>query len=57
MRHGLGLTMSAAGINPQTIAPALGHQSVRMALMLYESVTDDVADRARKEAFAKYAWL
>jgi integrase len=25
MRHGLGFTMSAAGMNPQTIAQALGH--------------------------------
>jgi type 1 fimbriae regulatory protein FimB len=57
MRHGLGFTMSAAGMNPQTIAQALGHQSARMALMFYGSVTDEVADRGRKEAFAKYSWL
>jgi type 1 fimbriae regulatory protein FimB len=57
MRHGLGFTMSAAGMNPQTIAQALGHQSARMALMFYGSVTDDVADRARKQTFAKYSWL
>jgi type 1 fimbriae regulatory protein FimB len=57
MRHGLGFTMSAAGMNPQTIAQALGHQSARMALQFYGSVTDAVADRARKETFSKYSWL
>jgi type 1 fimbriae regulatory protein FimB len=57
MRHGLGFTMSAAGMNPQTIAQALGHQSARMALQFYGSVTDEVADRARKEVFSKYSWL
>jgi type 1 fimbriae regulatory protein FimB len=57
MRHGLGFTMSAAGMNPQMIAQALGHQSARMALQFYGSVTDEVADRARKETFAKYSWL
>jgi type 1 fimbriae regulatory protein FimB len=57
MRHGLGFTMSAAGMNPQTIAQALGHQSARMALQFYGSVTDEVADRARKESFSKYSWL
>jgi type 1 fimbriae regulatory protein FimB len=57
MRHGLGFTMSAAGMNPQTIAQALGHQSARMALQFYGSVTDEVADRARKETFSKYSWL
>jgi type 1 fimbriae regulatory protein FimB len=57
MRHGLGFTMSAAGMNPQTIAQALGHRSARMALMFYGSVTDDVADRARTQSFAKYSWL
>ena len=31
---GLGSTMSAAGMNPQTIAQALGHQTARMALQL-----------------------
>jgi hypothetical protein len=25
--------------------------------MFYGSVTDEVADRGRKEAFAKYSWL
>jgi len=49
IRHGLGFTMSAAGMNPQTIAQALGHQTARMALQFYGSVTDEVADRARKE--------
>ncbi|MGO9840274.1 MAG: tyrosine-type recombinase/integrase [Candidatus Acidiferrales bacterium] len=57
MRHGLGFTMSAAGMNPQTIAQALGHQSARMALQFYGSVTDEVADKARKETFSKYSWL
>lgn len=57
MRHGLGFTMAAAGHNPQTIAQALGHQSARMALQFYGSVTDAVADRARKETFSKYCWL
>lgn len=57
MRHGLGFTMSAAGHNPQTIAQALGHQSARMALQFYGSVTDAVADTARKQTFAKYSWL
>ena len=57
MRHGLGFTMSAAGMNPQTIAQALGHQSARMALQFYGSVTDAVADQARKQTFAKYSWL
>lgn len=57
MRHGLGFTMSSAGMNPQTIAQALGHQSARMALQFYGSVTDEVADRARKETFSKYSWL
>jgi integrase len=57
MRHGLGFSMSAAGMNPQTIAQALGHQSARMALQFYGSVTDEVADRARKETFSKYSWL
>jgi len=57
MRHGLGFTMSAAGHNPQTIAQALGHQTARMALQFYGSVTDEVADRARKQTFAKYSWL
>ena len=57
MRHGLGFTMSAAGMNPQTIAQALGHQSARMALQFYGSVTDEVADRARKQTFSKYSWL
>lgn len=57
MRHGLGFTMSAAGHNPQTIAQALGHQSARMALQFYGSVTDAVADSARKRTFAKYSWL
>jgi type 1 fimbriae regulatory protein FimB len=57
MRHGLGFTMSAAGINPQTIAQALGHQSARMALQFYGSVTDAVADTARKQTFSKYSWL
>lgn len=57
MRHGLGFTMSAAGHNPQTIAQALGHQTARMALQFYGSVTDEVADRARKETFSKYSWL
>ncbi|MGO9841757.1 MAG: tyrosine-type recombinase/integrase [Candidatus Acidiferrales bacterium] len=57
MRHGLGFTMSAAGMNPQTIAQALGHQTARMALQFYGSVTDDVADVARKQTFAKYSWL
>jgi hypothetical protein len=49
--------MSAAGMNPQTIAQALGHQSARMALQFYGSVTDEVADQARKETFSKYSWL
>jgi type 1 fimbriae regulatory protein FimB len=57
MRHGLGFTMSAAGMNPQTIAQALGHQSARMALQFYGSVTDEVADCARKQTFSKYSWL
>lgn len=57
MRHGLGFTMSAAGMNPQTIAQALGHQSARMALQFYGSVTDEVADKARRETFSKYSWL
>jgi integrase len=57
MRHGLGFTMSAAGHNPQTIAQALGHQTARMALQFYGSVTDEVADRARRETFSKYSWL
>jgi integrase len=57
MRHGLGFTMSAAGHNPQTIAQALGHQSARMALQFYGSVTDAVADTARKQTFSKYSWL
>jgi type 1 fimbriae regulatory protein FimB len=57
MRHGLGFTMSAAGHNPQTIAQALGHQSARMALQFYGSVTDAVADQARKRTFSKYSWL
>lgn len=57
MRHGLGFTMSAAGHNPQTIAQALGHQTARMALQFYGSVTDEIADRARKDTFAKYSWL
>jgi integrase len=57
MRHGLGFTMSAACMNPQTIAQALGHQSARMALQFYGSVTDEVADRARKQTFSKYSWL
>ncbi len=57
MRHGLGFTMSAAGMNPQTIAQALGHQSARMALQFYGSVTDAVADAARKQTFSKYSWL
>ena len=57
MRHGLGFTMSAAGMNPQTIAQALGHQTARMALQFYGSVTDEVADKARKETFSKYSWL
>lgn len=57
MRHGLGFTMSAAGHNPQAIAQALGHQSSRMALQFYGSVTDEVADQARKQTFAKYSWL
>jgi integrase len=57
MRHGLGFTMSAAGMNPQTIAQALGHRSARMALQFYGSVTDAVADTARKQTFAKYSWL
>jgi len=57
MRHGLGFTMSAAGMNPQTISQALGHQSARMALQFYGSVTDEVADIARKQTFARYSWL
>lgn len=57
MRQGLGFTMSAAGFNPQTIAQALGHQTARMALQFHGSVTDEVADGARKETFAKYSWL
>jgi len=57
MRHGLGFTMSAAGFNPQTIAQALGHQTARMALQFYGSVTDEVADKARRETFSKYSWL
>ena len=57
MRHGLGFTMSAAGMNPQTIAQALGHQSARMALQFYGSVTDEIADSARRETFSKYSWL
>ena len=57
MRHGLGFTMSAAGHNPQTIAQALGHQTARMALQFYGSVTDEVADKARRETFSKYSWL
>jgi len=57
MRHGLGFTMSAAGHNPQAIAQALGHQSARMALLFYGSVTDAVADQARKQTFSKYSWL
>jgi integrase len=57
MRHGLGFTMSAAGHNPQTIAQALGHQTARMALQFYGSVTDAVANQARKQTFSKYSWL
>jgi integrase len=57
MRHGLGFTMSAAGMGPQTIAQALGHQSARSALQFYGSVSDEVADRARKKIFSKYSWL
>ena len=57
MRHGLGFTMSAAGHNPQTIAQALGHQTARMALQFYGSVTDAVADQARKQTFSKCSWL
>lgn len=57
MRHGLGFTMSAAGHNPQTIAQSLGHRSARMALLFYGQVNDAVADRARRQTFAKYSWL
>ncbi len=57
LRHGLGFAMSAAGHNPQSIGQALGHQSARMALQFYGSVTDAVADRARQETFQKYSWL
>ena len=57
MRHGLGFSMSAAGHNPQKIAQALGHQSARMALQFYGSVTDAVAHQARKQTFSKYSWL
>src|SRR5215475_9400510 len=57
MRHGLGFTMSAAGHNPQTIAQALGHKSARMVIQFYGAVTDEVADQARKQTFAKYSWL
>ena len=53
----LHVTMSAAGMNPQMIAQAPGHQSARMALQFYGSVTDEVADRARKATFSKYSWL
>jgi hypothetical protein len=38
-------------------AQALGHQSARMALQFYGSVTDEVADKARRETFSKYSWL
>ena len=51
------LTMSVAGMNPQTIAQALGHQTARMALQFYGPVTDTVADQARKETFARFSWL
>lgn len=57
MRHSLGFTMSAAGISPQTIGSALGYQSARKPLQFYASVSDEVADRARKETFPKYSWL
>jgi len=43
--------------NDQTIAQALGHQTARMALQSYGSVTDEVADKARKQTFTKYSWL
>jgi len=49
--------MSAAGMNPQTIAQALGHQTACMALQFYCSVTDAVADQARKATFARFSWL
>jgi integrase len=57
LRHGLGFSMSAAGHNPQKIGQALGHQTARMALQFYGSVTDEVADQAVKQTFAKYSWL
>ena len=50
------LTMSAARMNPQTIAQALGHQTARLALQFYGSVTDAVADQARKETFASLGY-
>ena len=48
--------MSAAGMNPQTIAQALGHQTARLALQFYGSVTDAVADQARKKTFASLGY-
>jgi integrase len=57
LRHGLGFSMAAAGMNTSKIAQALGHQSGRMVLQFYGSVTDEVADQARQETFSKYSWL
>ena len=57
LRHGLGFTMAAEGHNPQSIGQALGHQSPRMALLYYGTVTDEVADKARRQTFSKYSWL
>jgi hypothetical protein len=55
LRHGLGFTMSAAGHNPQSIGQALGHKSARMVIQFYGAVTDEVADQARRQTFAKYS--
>jgi type 1 fimbriae regulatory protein FimB len=57
LRHGLGFKMAAEGRTIPEIGQALGHQSGRMALQFYGQVTDEVADRARKETFSKYSWL
>jgi len=57
LRHGLGFLLSANGCNAQTIGQALGHRDGRMALMFYGSVTDEVADDARKDALRHCSYL
>jgi type 1 fimbriae regulatory protein FimB len=51
LKHGLGVLLVKQGTQMQIIKQALGHTSLQ-STAIYTSASDDMADKARREAFA-----